>query len=66
MCGWSALLILPHFTYKSYEKRTVKPNYFIFIEYLKIGGREGGGGREGDPPLDRAVSIEWALFSDSV
>ena len=27
----------------------MRPNYFIFIGYLKMGG--GGGEMEGDPPL---------------
>ena len=40
--GGVALLILSHFSVISYENENEIINYFIFIGYSKMGGREGG------------------------
>ena len=56
-----ALLILSRFTIISHANVSLRPNYFIFIEYLQT---VGGGGREGgssepilDAPLDLTLFI---------
>ena len=40
--GGVALLILSHFSFISHENENEIINYFIFIGYSKMGGREGG------------------------
>ena len=44
----------------------MRPNYFIFIGYLKTGG--GGGGREGvranpEPPLDPPLNFSTKIYA---
>ena len=47
-----ALLILSIFLLNI----SVRPNYFIFIGYLKTGGGEGGSNEPLEPPLDTPLT----------
>ena len=38
----------------------MRPDYFIFVGYLEMGGWEGGSSKPPEPPLDPPLKC-WAL-----
>ena len=56
-----ALLVLSHFSLISHENENnlvqLRPNYFIFMVYLKTGTGAGGSSEPLDPPLDSPLEL---------
>ena len=48
---------------KYWNPTSLRPNYFIFIGYLKTGGGEGGSNEPPEPPLDPPLVLRVGLSS---